>query len=106
MRFVIKGDSWRLQFVRPNDTRLEKEDGTLTLGVTDNATKTVYVNDSLNDYMTQKVISHELVHVACFEYGYVVSRETEEYISDFLASYGREIFRVVDELTERIFKRA
>lgn len=106
MRFVINGSFWTLLFVSPQDRRLEREDGTITLGVTDNDRKTVFINNSLNDFMTHKVISHELVHVACFEYGYIVSRETEEFIADFLATYGREILNVADELTERIFKRA
>lgn len=106
MRFYINGHEWMLHFVSKNDFHLVKEDGTITLGMTNRDTKTVYVSDALNDFMTHKVISHELVHVACLEYGYTVSRETEELIADFLATYGREILNVADEITGRIFKRA
>ena len=106
MIFTINGHLWQLLFVNPNNHQLYRENGTVTLGVTDSSTRTVYINNRLSDFMTQKVISHELVHVACFEYGYTVNRDCEELIADFLATYGRDIFEIADEVTARIFKKA
>ena len=106
MDFVFNGHSWRIMFVSPNNPELYRKNGTVTLGVTDINSRTIYINQNLNSFLTQKVICHELVHVACFEYGYVVSEETEEFIADFLATYGKNVLNVADRIASRIFKRA
>lgn len=75
-----------------------RSDGSITLGMTDNNVKTVFVNNRLNDYMTDKVICHELTHVFAFEFDYYMDIKTEEIVADFMSLYGRNIILLLDDL--------
>lgn len=102
MEFGINGIKWQVLFIKPNDIRLKRGNGTYTLGVTNGATNTVYINNRLNEYMTIKVLTHEIVHCFCFSYGIILDENTEEILADFLATYGREAIEVADDLLYRI----
>ena len=52
----------------------------------------------LSGEFLRKVITHEVCHASMFSYGIFVDIETEELICDFIASNGREIFEIADEL--------
>lgn len=94
----MNNQEWKLLFVKPNSTELMRSDGSITLGMTDNNVKTVFVNSRLNDYMTDKVICHELTHVFAFEFDYYMDIETEEIVADFMSLYGRNIILLLDDL--------
>lgn len=98
MTFIVNNQEWKLLFVKPNSKELMRSDGSITLGMTDNNVKTVFVNNRLNDYMTDKVICHELTHVFAFEFGYYMDIETEEIVADFMSLYGRNIILLLDDL--------
>lgn len=98
MTFVVNNQEWKLLFVKPNSKELMRSDGSITLGMTDNNVKTVFVNNRLNDYMTDKVICHELTHVFAFEFDYYMDIETEEIVADFMSLYGRNIILLLDDL--------
>lgn len=98
MTFIVNNQEWRLLFVKPNSKELMRSDGSITLGMTDNNVKTVFVNNRLNDYMTDKVICHELTHVFAFEFDYYMDIETEEIVADFMSLYGRNIILLLDDL--------
>lgn len=83
-----------------------RSDGSITIGMTDNNTKSVYINNRLNDYMTDKVICHELTHVFAFEFDYYMDIETEEIVADFMSLYGRKIVYLLDDLIKIIEKIA
>lgn len=104
MNVVVNGKSWEIIYVKPNDKNLVNSKGIYVLGVTDGNTRKVYINNRLNDYMADKVLSHELCHVFCFSYGIWLDMETEELIADFLATYGREIFNIADSVLCRFAK--
>ena len=53
--------------------------------------KSIYINDSLNEFMTRRVLSHELTHAAMFSYGVELTHDQEELFADLIATYGREI---------------
>lgn len=99
--FVVNGIEWDLSLVEPYSDTLRRSDNTITLGVTDNNDKTVYVNNRLSGRMFDKVLCHELCHVASFSYGLHIDIQTEEIIADFLSTYGREIFDIADDLLRR-----
>lgn len=101
---VVNNRAWHIVYVNPNSKKLLNGNGTYTLGVTDNQTSSIYINNRLKGRMLDKVISHELCHVFCFSYGVVVDRQTEELMADFLATYGREIFDKVDDILFRFAK--
>lgn len=105
MKFKVNNQEWNLVFVKPNSRNLMRSDGSITLGITDNNVKTVFINDRLNDYMTDKVICHELTHVFAFEFDYYMDIETEEIVSDFMSLYGRKIVYLLDDLIE-VLKKA
>ena len=105
MTFTVEGEVWRLQFVNPRSPHLRRSDGSVTIGVSDDNLKTVFISDRLNDVMTDKVICHELVHVFSFANDLVISIETEEIIADFMAQYGRSIIYLADELLQNVLER-
>ena len=98
MKFTVNNQEWNLVFVKPNSRNLMRSDWSITLGITDNNVKTVFINDRLNDYMTDKVICHELTHVFAFEFDYYMDIETEEIVADFMSLYGRKIVYLLDDL--------
>lgn len=104
MEFFINGDRWNIEYVKPNSPMLRRSNGTITIGVTDNNTKTIYINNRLNDGLLEKVITHEIVHCFCFSYGIYLDIDTEELIADFIATYGREVFEIADEVLMRFAK--
>ncbi len=93
---TINGIEWKIAYTHPNNPVFRLNNGIYTIGVTDNATKTVYVNDRLNSEMTRKVLTHEITHCICFSYNIYLPIETEELIADFIANYGTEIITLVD----------
>jgi len=93
-------------YVRPNSNYLKRSDGSSTLGVTDDVEKTVYISDMLTDTKLDKVLCHELCHVYSFSYELDIPIATEELIADFLATYGRDIFMVADDILQRFVEVA
>lgn len=105
MTFEVNNQKWKLEFVKPNSRNLMRSDGSITIGMTDNNVKTVYINNRLNQYLTDKVICHELTHVFAFEFDYDIPIDVEEIVADFMSLYGRDIIYLLDDLTE-ILKKA
>lgn len=70
--------------------------------MTDGLTHTVYLEKHLKGYMLDKVLAHELCHCFVFSYGITMDIEQEEYLADFIASYGRDIVYLLDSLLYQI----
>lgn len=104
MKFIVNNQEWNLLFVNPSSDNLRRSDGSITIGVTDNNTKTVYINNRLNDYMTDKCLAHELCHVYAFEFNYNMPLDVEEIVADFFSLFGRSMVYLLDELV-KILKR-
>lgn len=102
MVFRVNNQDWNLKFVNPNDKNLMRSDGSITIGMTDNNIKTVFINNRLNDYMTDKCLAHELCHVYAFEFDYHMNIEVEEIVADFFSLFGRNIVYLLDDLIEII----
>lgn len=100
--FRINGIDWKLRLVKPNSGYLHRSDGSITLGMTDGNTNTVYINNKLDDYMFNKVLTHELVHCICFSYDIYIDIQTEELIADFVATYGFEIIELVEQIITNV----
>lgn len=105
MNFVVNGHIWRLQFVKGGSENLMRSDGSYTFGVTDNSVKTVYLMRNMSDYMTDKVLVHELCHVHALEYDYSIPLWVEEIVCDFLSLYGRSVIYLADSLMPKILRR-
>ena len=106
MDFVVNGIEWNLNLVEPCNDMLRRSDNSITLGATDNNLKTVFLNNRLKGRMLEKVLCHEIVHTFCFSYGCTFDIQTEEIIADFLATYGREVFDVADNILQRFARVA
>ena len=105
MRFTVNNQEWQLLFVNPSNSNLKRSDGSITIGMTDNNTRTVYINNRLSDYMTNKVLAHELCHVFAFSFDYSMPIEVEETVADFFSLFGRDMINLLDDLT-LILKKA
>lgn len=105
MVFIVNNHIWRLQFVKGGSENLKRSDGSYTFGVTDNNVKTVFIIDNASEYMTDKILLHELSHVHAMEYNYSIPIEVEEIVCDFLSLYGRSVVYMVDDLMNKIMRR-
>lgn len=76
MDIRVNDTLWHIQFKKPTSSELKRSDGTISLGVTDNTTKTITIADNVSDYMADKILCHELVHVYSFSYGCDIDMET------------------------------
>lgn len=102
MVFHVNNHIWRLEFVRPWSDNLRRSDGSYTFGVTDGAVNKVYLMCDMSEYMTDKVLMHELSHVHAMEYHYSIPIEVEEIACDFLSLFGRSVVYMADEIMGKI----
>lgn len=102
----INGESWRVLMVSPDHPQLMRSDGTYSIGACNDALKTVYINEELNDFYIKKVLCHELTHAAMFSYNVDLSLEQEEIVADLIATYGQEIILQTNSMFNRIRGRA
>lgn len=98
MEFIVNGIKWNVYKVPPNSIHLRRSDGVFTLGVTDWNKRTVYLSNMLYGAFLRKVYIHEVCHAAIFSYGINLDLEQEEFLCDFIATYGDEVFSIVDDL--------
>lgn len=99
--FTINGEEWRVVLVSPFHPKLQKHDGSSAIGSCDDTTKTIYIDETLNELWVKKVLCHEITHAAMFSYNVNLSLEQEEIVADLIATYGQEIISI----TNKIFKR-
>lgn len=105
MNFTVNNHTWRLQFCKPGNKNLRRSDGSYTFGVSDNNLKTVFIIDNMSEYMTDKILLHELSHVHAMEYDYSIPIEVEEIVCDFLSLYGRSVVYMADDIMSKIIRR-
>ncbi len=98
---VINGIPWALKFVEPYNSNLYRPDGSLTIGMCDNSSHTIYINNLLFGWKLKKVLSHELVHASMCSYGVALTLDQEEILADLISTYGEEII----EKTNLIFSK-
>ena len=96
--FTINGIDWYICFVPPQSDKLRRSDGSSTCGVCDFRDKCIYISSILQGAFLRKVYIHEICHSAVFSYGISLNIDQEEFLCDFIATYGDEIFAIVDEL--------
>lgn len=104
MKFAVNNQEWELVLVNPNSRELVRSNGTITIGMTDNVQKKVFINNRLNDYLFDKCLAHELCHVFCFSHNIYMSIQEEEYLADWVSRYGRDLIYLLDDLVGIIKK--
>lgn len=105
MKFTVNDQEWELVLVKPNSKELMRSNGSITIGMTDNIQKKVFINNKLSDYMFDKCLAHELCHVYAFSFDYFMDIETEEIVADFFSLFGRSMVYMLDDLVG-ILKKA
>lgn len=98
----FNGEVWRVLLVSPNHPILQRSNGSWTIGACDNNLKSIYVSKGLTEFMTRRVLSHELTHAAMFSYGVELTFDQEELFADLIATYGREIICKTNMFFSRI----
>ena len=73
--FLINNVYWKLSFVAPNFPLLQRLNGEFSIGACDNLTRTIYINETLQGVLLQKVLCHEITHAAMFSYNVNLSLE-------------------------------
>ncbi len=96
--YRMNGYLWSVSLVRSNSPMLRRSNGSYTVGMCDRATQTIYISDMVQGAFMRKILIHEVCHSAMFSYGIDMSVEQEELFCDLVATYGDEIFSVVDDL--------
>ena len=102
----MNGLKWKIKYLDFYAPILYRKDGSRSVACTDRNSQTVYIISGLNPEFERKVIVHELVHVACFSYGIKLRIEQEEWLANFVAEYGDEIYSILDNVFGIISKIA
>lgn len=100
--FKINDVDWLVKFAQPWDEIFVTQDGDLSVGTCDNETKTIYLSTSLKGKMLKKVLCHEIVHASMFSYKIELGYEQEELLANLIATYGKEIIGIADEMFKRL----
>lgn len=104
MEIYINNILWKIKCVGFNNSNLYRNDGTLTIGMTDNNKCTIYINENLDGKMLYDVICHELCHAFVFSYNINIPVEMEEMLCQFICDYGKTILDCTDEIAGNIIK--
>ena len=99
MNFELNGIQWQIVWVDNKSSLLSRTDGSMSVGVTDMNTHCIYLAKSLHGAFLRKVIIHELCHCVCMSYNIYMPIGQEEMLCDFVATYGDQVFDIVDILT-------
>lgn len=100
--FNINNEYWEILAVNPFHFKLQRSDGSYSIGSCDDDTKTIYVNKHLKGKELKKVLCHEITHAAMFSYNIDLSYEQEELIADLIATYGEEIIKITNQVFSKI----
>lgn len=91
---AINGHAWSIYRVSRFDCNLRRPDGTIALGSTDTQSRSIYIQEGLPEYVTEKVLNHELTHAYMHELGIRIEPMAEELTADFLATYSGDILKI------------
>lgn len=104
----MNGYVWKVVDVPYYSEYLIDRTGKTTVATTDPNTFCIYMSDTLYGDFRKRVLAHELGHVACFSYHLIEEIHSccypskwiqmEEFICNFVADYGEEIFNIAYEI--------
>ena len=96
MIFHINGTMWQVQYKNSNSSELKRSDKGEEVGGSDRNREKIYLSNDLRGVMQRKVLIHEVCHAICMSYDVYLPIEQEEILCDFVATYGDEVFDIVD----------
>lgn len=98
----INGEDWRILLVSSYHPKLQRSNGDYSVGACDDTTKTIYINENLENSFLKKVLCHELTHAAMFSYNIEINIDQEELLAEIIATYGQEIIHITNLLFKRL----
>ena len=104
--FTINGIEWNIVFVNANSSNLMRSNGTITVGMTDNNTKSIYLSNKLKGLFLRRVMAHELCHAFCFSYDVYMPIDEEERLAEWISLYGSDLVYLLDDLMATILRKA
>lgn len=100
--FIINGETWYIVFVPSNSFILYRSDGSLSIAMCDDDTKTIYISNQIKGNFLRKVLCHEITHAAMFSYNVNLTVDQEELLADLVATYGYEIIYITNEIFRKL----
>lgn len=104
MNIIINNITWKIKFIPEDSGDLRRDNGTSTIGMTDNNIKMIFLSDQLYGSLLYHVLCHELVHAFCFSYDIYIEDQEEERLANFIATYGRSILNLTDDVLGDMIK--
>lgn len=101
MRYTINGIEWSVFLVPPSSNKLKRSSSIQALGMCDWSTKAIYLCNALSGELLRKVLTHEICHSVIFSYKIKLNIMQEEFLCDFVASFGGSIIDIVNRFTGR-----
>lgn len=65
----------------------------------------IYLDKHLHGAFLEKVLCHELCHVFCFSYHIHMGLEQEEFLANWIATYGRDVIELLDNILYTIHNK-
>lgn len=106
--FYMNGELWHIKTVDPHNHELVDRTGKLCLATTDPVNHYISLSNKLNGELFARVLIHELGHCAMISFNLLDEIhqmvkpdywvEAEEFICNFIADYGLQIFNTAYEL--------
>lgn len=103
----MNGDRWHIKVVAHNNPLLVDRTGNARVAVTDPGAYAIYISAKLPRSLLPRVLIHELGHCAIVSFGlaYDIHKmvrqefwiEAEEWVCNFIADYGFQIFTILHE---------
>lgn len=100
MFVCINNICWEIVFTNDCDN-LRRNDGSLTIGITDGLDCKIYIFNKLKGPLLKKVLIHELTHAYMFSYNYYLTLDEEEFVCSFIDTYGEEILNNTDYILNK-----
>lgn len=98
----INGETWKILLVSPYHPSLQRPNGSFSIGCCDDNTKSIYINEDVNEIYLKKVLCHELVHACMYSYNIELNDQQEEILADLVATYGHEIINITNLIFTRL----
>lgn len=103
--FNINGKNWGVIAVHPKDPSLKRSNGSYAIGSCDEHDRTIYLSKDIPRKKLIKVLCHEIAHAAMFSYNVDLSDDQEELVADLIATYGKEIIQIANDIYKKISKK-
>lgn len=98
MTIAINDIIWNISFEPTNSPKLKKPLGESSVGVCDLKNHCIYINENAQGEFLKKILLHEITHAFIYSYGLSFDYLKEEYLADFIASYGEEILSIYKKI--------